>query len=267
MAYEKELEFAEALASEAGKIMRRYFKADDIGIVWKQDDTPLTVADTAINDLVIERVRQKFPDHDVIGEEASFGKGGAMVWVLDPIDGTMPFSLGIPISTFSLGLVDRSDGQAVLGVVYDPQLDELYSAVRGQGAFVNNRPIHTATASHIKNTYISIIGGTDKQKNTTLYKAGSCTDLARAEGAKVFSFYSQVYAALKVATGDFSGSIFGYGSPRDSAAASVLVEEAGGVVTDAIGKIRRFDEWGEGCLLAANAEVHAGLLRLIRAAK
>lgn len=263
--YDKELDFAKNLAKDAGDVMRRYFRTDDMGTEWKQDGTPLTIADTTINDLVIKKVKESFPDHGVIGEESSYETGRGLVWVVDPIDGTMPFSVGIPVFTFSLGLVDKADGQSVVAVVYDPILDELYWATRSGGSFLNGKQLHTSSAVSLTNTYLSVISGLDSQDNGSGYRAGVCSDLFRKEGAKPLCLYSQVYSAAKVATGDFVGSVFGYGSPWDSAAVSLIVEEAGGVVTDLDGKKRRFDDWSNGCVLAANRTMLEKILGLVSA--
>lgn len=259
--YQKELAFAKDLAAHAGQIMKRYFRAENIGTVWKEDDTPLTIADTTINDLVIERVKQVFPQHGVIGEEASYETERDFVWVVDPIDGTMPFSLGMPLSMFSLALVDRSDGQSVLGVAYEPQLDHLYWAVKGGGAFLDDKPVKVSDKKDLKNSYLSIMGGHTKE-----FKSGQAKDIANVAGARTFVLFSQVYSAVKVATGDLVGSIFGYGSPWDSAAVSIIVEEAGGVVTDMMGNQRRYDEWSDGCILSANKEIHEELLKIVKEA-
>jgi myo-inositol-1(or 4)-monophosphatase len=264
MSYERELEFAKELAKDAGKIMSRYFRADDIGTEWKEDDTPLTVADTAVNSLVIARIKEWFPEHGVVGEEASYETNRQWVWVCDPIDGTMPYSLGIPISSFSLGLVNRDDGQAVVGVVYHSALDELYFASRRAGAFLNGMPLQTSLVQDIKKTYLSIIGGTKADLRSNELRPGLCSDLARDRGATPFCLYSQAYSAVKVASGDFAGSIYGYGMPWDSAAASVIVEEAGGIVTDLAGQGRRYDEVGNGCVFASNQAILAELLLLIQ---
>ncbi|MCA9333025.1 inositol monophosphatase [Candidatus Saccharibacteria bacterium] len=259
MDYKKELEFAKKLAQKAGDIMLRYFKAEDIGTVWKEDNTPLTVADTTINRMVIEEVKKVYPNHGIIGEEESFCEDREKVWVVDPIDGTMPFSLGIPVSTFSLALVDRSDGQSVLGVVKDPYQDHIYSAAKDSGAFLNDLSIHTGDYRSLNKAYISVLGGT----NNKTFRPGIAFDLARDSGSKNFSLLSQVYAAVKVASGEFAGSIFGYGAPWDSAAVSIIVKEAGGEVTDLYGKSRRYDEWGDGCVLASNRTIMNKLLSIV----
>lgn len=247
--YAEELAFAKDLATHAGQIMRRYFRAEDIGTISKADNTPVTVADTAINDLVIQRVKQEFPEHGVIGEEDSFETKRDFVWVVDPIDGTMPFSLGIPISTFSLALVDRSDGQPVLGVAYDPYLDHLYSAVKGQGAHLNETPIHTLKKKTLKGTYSYVSTGHS-------FKGGKVMEALREKEAWQFHLLSFVYAGTKVASADFACALMGYGSPWDAAAASIIVTEAGGVATDLRGKPRRFDEFCDGIVLSANQAIH-----------
>jgi fructose-1,6-bisphosphatase/inositol monophosphatase family enzyme len=263
MSYDKELIFAQELAHEAGKIMRHYFRAKDIGTVWKEDNTPLTVADTDINNLVIERVKAAFPTYAVIGEETSFEIEGDFVWVLDPIDGTIPFSIGMPLSTFSLALVDRNDGQPILGVIYDPYLNHLYTTKKGEGAFLNSKPIRTSQVTDFYRTYISVLGGSE-QGEKSYFKQGACVDIIRDQGAKCLSLLSQIYAASRVASGELAGSIFGYGSPWDSAAVSLLVEEAGGVVTDVYGKPRRYDEFAAGCILAPNKTMLSKLVEAVQ---
>jgi myo-inositol-1(or 4)-monophosphatase len=264
--YASELAFGISLAKEAGKIMQRYFRAEDIGTEWKEDSTPLTIADTTINDLVIERVQKAFPEHGVIGEEASFEDKRDFVWVVDPIDGTMPFSLGMPLSTFSLALVDRSDGRSIVAVVYDPFLDELYTAQQNEGAFLNQVRLHTGKQQDYASSYISVLGGVGDNENARkhFFKQGACVDFLRGQGAITFTIQSQVYSACKVATGQFAGSVFGYGSPWDSAAASLIVTEAGGVVTDINGKPRRYDEFAAGCVLAPNKAMSAKLLEAVK---
>src|SRR3989339_1076408 len=119
---ENYLEFAKNLAKEAEEIALRYFSFK-VENTWKEDNTPLTKADTEINDLVIKRVNEAFPEHSIYGEEQSeLKENSKYIWVCDPIDGTMPFSNGSPIFTFSIALVDQSSGLPILGVINDPVL-------------------------------------------------------------------------------------------------------------------------------------------------
>ena len=264
MKYQKELKFAKELAQEAGKIMRRYFKAEDIGTTWKEDNTPLTVADTKINSLVIKKVKAAFPDDGVLGEEESFEPERDRIWVVDPIDGTVPFSLDMPTSTFLLALVDRSDGQPVVAVVYDPYLDHLYTATKGGGAFLNGIRLESSKTMKIFQGYVSVYGPPTKTDGID-YSPGWVMDELRIKGAKNLSFVSGAYTASKIAAGNFAVVLAGSpASPWDFAAICLLVKEAGGMVTDLEGKPRRYDEFGFGCVLAANQQILTDILELVK---
>jgi len=260
--YDGYLNFAKELAKDSGDIMNRYFRAHDISTTIKSDNTPLTVADTAINNLVIEKVKTKYPDQGVIGEEASSNENASMLWVVDPVDGTIPFSLGFPFSSFSLGLVDKRDGQPLVGVIYDPFLDNLYSAVVGRGSYLNDTRIHTSKQETLQNSYVSICGSFKEDAKTGLYiGSGDYIEALSGKGAKYLSLLSQAYSAARVAAGELVVSLFSYGSPWDSAASAIIITEAGGVVTDLDGKNRRYDRFGKGCILSANQKIHQELLR------
>jgi fructose-1,6-bisphosphatase/inositol monophosphatase family enzyme len=126
------LDFAKKLALQAGDIMLQYFDTD-IAVETKEDASPLTIADTTINKMVIAAIHEKYPDHGIIGEEESdHTVGTKYVWVCDPIDGTIPFTMGVPTSQFSLALV--KDGVSILGVLYDPYTKRMYEAVKGARA-------------------------------------------------------------------------------------------------------------------------------------
>lgn len=255
--YKAELDFAMEMAGAAGKIMRKYFRSADIDTQWKADHTPLTIADKKINDLVIERVESHYPEHGVIGEESNYMEERDMVWVVDPIDGTAPYSLGIPTSTFCLALVDRNDGQPVIAVVYDPFLDHLYTAVKGKGAYLNDKKIKTSDAKDFHHSYLAVNAFAKKvEDGRVLIRPGKLMErIRRDHGGKFLTFQSHVYTAMKVASGELVGSVLAFGSPWDAAAASLIVEEAGGVATDLDGRKRRYDEFANGTVVAANKSV------------
>jgi len=260
MMYQRELDFATAIAREAGAIMQRYFRADDIGTEWKEDATPITVADLEINDFVIGKVKDQFPTHGVHGEEASFGKDRKYIWVCDPVDGTMPFSLGLPISTFSIALV--KDGEPLLGVVYDPFCDRLFTATKGAGAFLNGKPLHISSQK-LAGAYV------DLEMIHTAQGAVAVNDLRDGlskKAVKTFTLFSFVMGAMMVASGDFVAAFFGFRKPEDLAAAKVIIEEAGGKVTDIDGNDQLYNRAINGALVS-NGIVHDELLDLIRHAK
>lgn len=149
------LEFATQLAHQAGNIMLKYFQ---IGVPKedKKDGSPVTIADRLVNELVIEQVQKVYPRDGVLAEEASDMKNDAeYLWVCDPIDGTIAYMFGVPVSKFSLALV--KDGKPVVGVIYDPYMKRLYHAVKGEGAFLNKSPIRVnKAATLLAGKYVSI---------------------------------------------------------------------------------------------------------------
>ena len=143
--YQKELEIAKRLAKQAGDIMLKYFNSAASDPTVKSDRTIVTKADTEINSMIIEVLTRETPGYSIWGEEeSSIIQGAPYTWVCDPVDGTMPFSKGIPISSFSLALVDEN-GHSVVGVIYDPFQDRLFEAVKGNGALLNGARIGVST--------------------------------------------------------------------------------------------------------------------------
>ena len=257
------LDFAKALALEAGTLMKRYFRADDIATEWKEDNTPLTIADTTINGLVIERVKKAYPEHGVLGEEDSFESKRDMLWVVDPIDGTMPFSAGLPISTFSLALV--KNGVPQVGVVYDPFCDRLFTAITGKGAYLNGKKIAVKTVDSLTNSYVNMeTWGTENfLGDAKLLAIDGLREKLIEAGAKPFTLCSMVISGVLVASGDFSGSVFGVTKPEDIAALKVIVEEAGGKVTDVDGNEQRYDRPIKGAIVS-NGAVHDQLIKIVQ---
>ena len=129
------LEFAKEIAYKAKEIMIKYFKCDNESR-YKFDQTIVTKADTEINEYLIKKVKETFPNHSVDGEEDKFGNS-EYVWVCDPVDGTAMYARHIPVAVFSLALV--INGIPKIGVVYDPFTDNLYFAEEGKGAYRKQR--------------------------------------------------------------------------------------------------------------------------------
>lgn len=256
MAYEQEIVFAKELAQEAGKLTRDAFGLGAL-TTWKDDGTPLTQTDIAINDLVIGDVARVFPQDGVLGEEASARPESDRVWVVDPIDGTQPFSIGIPVSTFCLALV--VDQQPVLGVVYDPFQDRLYSAIRNQGAFLNNEPIHVSEAEELAQNYVVLSSRMGRVSRTT----GEAYDAIVQEGGKVFNLRSVAYGLMLVASGQSVAAVAGSFGPWDVAAAQVILEEAGAVVSNLNGETVSYNETSAG-FVASNGKVHKKVVDLVR---
>lgn len=253
------LELVKDIAHESAEIATKYF-GFDIENTWKSDDTPLTKADTEINALVISKINSKYPDHSVLGEEESnIKEDSKYIWVCDPIDGTMPFSCGLPIFTFSLALVDQSNGQPILGVVNDPILKNMYWGYKGGGSYRNGKRLFVNKNTSLKNACLEVDDPTSN--NVSLPDTQTIKNL-RDRGAKIMRLVSFIYGGIQVANGKFSGAVFLGPYARDVAALKIITEEAGGKVTDLNGEDRRYDRDGFGCVVS-NAILHKDILETI----
>lgn len=253
---EEYLEFAKDIAKYAGKVMIKYFNVNN-GASYKGDKTIVTLADKEINTYLIEKVKEKYPTHSVDGEEEQFGKSD-YVWVCDPVDGTAMYARHIPVAVFSLSLV--VEGTPKIGVVYDVFTDNLYTAVKGNGAYKNGEKISV-------NDYML-----DDMRSVAHFDMWSKAeyniyDTIKKLGEKTYfvSIGSIIRACMCVASGEFNLAIFP-GTKRkncDIAAVKVIVEEAGGIVTDLFGSEQRYDEDINGAVIS-NGVVHNEVVRLLK---
>ena len=142
-------------AKEAGRIQLELFRSDRLNIEAKFNDSDVvTNADKASEKAIISEIRRAYPEHSVLSEEAGSDKRmNDWLWVIDPLDGTTNYSSGLPNFCVSIGVQHK--GQTVVGVVYAPYLGEIFTAVRGKGAFLNNRPIRCSTKTDIHKAVVS----------------------------------------------------------------------------------------------------------------
>ncbi len=247
--------FARSLARQAGAIMLEHFRTG-VAHRSKGDGSPVTLADEAINALVLESAAHTYPDDGVIGEEGSSpASSTGRIWVCDPIDGTIPFTFGIPTNLFSLALV--VDGEPVLGILYDPYLDRLYEGTQGQGASVNGLPIRVSEAP-LSGAFVALHAA----QFGLLDNAAVMAD-AINRGLRALSLASFTYEGALVASGQLAACVFGGESVWDLAAVKVIVEESGGMVTDLHGNPQRYDGPVNGGLVS-NGVAHEALVEFIR---
>jgi fructose-1,6-bisphosphatase/inositol monophosphatase family enzyme len=252
MNYKTELEFAKNVARQAGEIMLRYFDGD-MQTETKQDGTPVTIADTLINKLVIEEVAKNFPADGVIGEEESTAEYGlGRTWFCDPIDGTKAYTWGVPTSMFSLGLVQN--GRPKMGVVFDPYLNKMYFAVEGQGSFCNDSPLRVSDST-LADGLVYITSSYEE-----LLKSKPVSELA-AQGIKLAMFSGAIYKASLVAKGRGVAYFEALVNAYDMAAAELIVSEAGGKVTSLKGEVLDYSKPFRGALVS-NAIVHEQMLEI-----
>ncbi|RJQ35455.1 hypothetical protein C4568_00915 [Candidatus Parcubacteria bacterium] len=249
------LDIALDLAKKAGVVMRNNFTAG-MKKTWKDDRSPVTETDLAVNAMILKEVKDNFPDHSILAEEESdHDHSHDYVWVCDPVDGTHNFSHGLPTATFALALLHK--GQPILGVILDPFEDRTYWAEKGKGAFMNGNPIQVSKSTSIKKTLIGV-GKTRDIKN--LFPV---MDKLHQSGVSIISGLSIHYVSSLVAAGEFSASIFGGKSTHDMTPAKIIIEEAGGRVTDMYGNVpARFDGDMPG-QLCSNGLVHDEILSIL----
>lgn len=256
------LEFAKQLAKEAEEIALKYFSFETEN-TWKDDNTPLTKADTEINDLVIKRINETYPSHSIYGEEKSDNKNGSQyIWVCDPIDGTMAFACGLPIFVFSIALVDQSNGLPILGLINDPIMKNIYWAYKNGGAYRNGKRIFVSQNNVLINTYVNTGASGKKVGFSNLPLIKTLSD----EKCSLMKYPSFIYGGVQVANGKYVGAIFYDKYGHDVAALKIITEEAGGKVTDLNGEERRYDEDGIGCIIS-NGFLHNELLQIVQSGK
>jgi myo-inositol-1(or 4)-monophosphatase len=254
---------ASAIAREAGARLRE-FLAQGVETEYKGDVDLVTVADRTAEKLIRERLSEAFPEHGVYGEEGTRDRlEGEYRWYVDPLDGTTNFAHGLPQFCVSLGLELRpeglrpdEDGTLVAAVIYDPMRDELFTAERGRGAWLNGKPMRVSRTPELAEALVATGFPSRKRHespNVHFYqeftlrshgvrRAGSAAlDLASIAAGRMDAFWE-----FKL-------------NPWDTAAGILLVEEAGGRVTDFAGNPFRLESRET---LASNGLIHAELVGL-----
>jgi fructose-1,6-bisphosphatase/inositol monophosphatase family enzyme len=218
---DKSMEFATTVAREAGDMILEYFDADQ-QVEFKQDNTPVTIADKLINDHVIQRIAQTLPEHGVVGEEASSERvDQEYIWFCDPIDGTKAFTWGLPTAMFSLALVTK--GRPVLGVAYDPFLKRMYTAMEGEPAYCNGQEIHVSDQDLSNGTLTISVEQNKLMSNKHKYLV--------EKGVRLGLFSGYVYKGCLIARGKLVGHAEDNVGRHDVAALDVIIRGAGGKVT------------------------------------
>ncbi|HEY0834618.1 MAG TPA: inositol monophosphatase family protein [Azospirillum sp.] len=219
---DRRLAAAAAVAREAGRLARRYFeRRADLSVEIKGPQDLVSVADRAVEDLIRARLGMLFPEDAVVGEEAG-GLAARRVWVVDPIDGTQNFLRGLP--WFCVVLALMVDGRTELGVIYDPNTDELYTARRGGGAFLNGEPIRVSGCAALTDAVIGV--GHSPRHPPERFLAPFA--LVLNAGAQTRNLLTAALQLAHVACGRLDATWDPYLLPWDVLAGVLLVEEAGG---------------------------------------
>jgi fructose-1,6-bisphosphatase/inositol monophosphatase family enzyme len=262
-AHSGDLAFGRRLAARAGQMIRAGLGAQ---ASTKGDGTPVTDVDKRVNAFVAEEVAER--GDAMLGEEDAqhVEPVGGRVWVCDPVDGTWLLTAGVPLSVFSLALVE--DGRPVVGIVHDPWTGRMIYAVDGGAArsvdlwgVGHGRPIRVNTTAHVPGACLVLPGG-----RVDAFDAGRLNHLAIGMGCDLITTGSAVHDASMVAVGFAAAAVYPYTSPWDMAAIAVITTAAGGRITDLYGQPQRYDREIRGAIIS-NTLVHAEMLELVAAAK
>jgi myo-inositol-1(or 4)-monophosphatase len=242
----------QAMAREAGSLLMQYFR-QHVRIEYKAAVDLVTVADRESEAMILERIRAQFPTHDVMGEEGTrIETGSDYKWYVDPLDGTTNFAHGYPV--FCISLAVEHLGRRIAGVIYDPTRDEMFAAEHGGGARLNDAAIHASTTANLGECLIATGFPSQKRhKNPNIYFYHQLT--LRTHGVRRAG--SAALDLCNVASGRFDGFWEFNLNPWDTAAGVLIVEEAGGKVTDFSGGAFQIASRET---VATNGLVHSALL-------
>lgn len=226
----------------------------------KSESDFVTEVDLSVHAELGTQLASLVPGSRVISEEdaapQAYGEGA--VWIIDPVDGTSNLVYGLRHSCISAALVEN--GRALLGAVYNPYLHEYFSAEKGKGAFLNGRPIHVSAAGSLEKAFVGFEAGpASKHRSQRMLTAFSRCH-ARANGVRMLG--SAALDLAYVACGRFTCAYFDYMYPWDYAAGTLLIAEAGGLLTDLEGKAPDFS--GCSAFVASNRIVHHEMLESTR---
>jgi myo-inositol-1(or 4)-monophosphatase len=261
------------LALRAGELQARKFRKR-LDIRWKQATDPVTEVDRACERLIVAGIRRAFPGHAIVGEEGGAqghaAAGAPFTWFIDPLDGTVNYSHGLPMFAVSIGvwghgfkapsarLQDAAVGAPLVGVVHAPLLGETFTALRGQGAYCNGRRIRVSAQS--------------KPMEAVLASGFSYTARENGENSREWMEMVRSFQALRrmgsaaldlcfTAAGRFDG-FWEYGLKSwDVAAAGLVLEEAGGLITNIPGAAYALGKPG---IVASNRKLHKAMLAALK---
>jgi len=235
---------AEQIARDAGALLRGYYKTG-VATEYKGDVDIVTEADRASEQLIVGRLRQAFPSHGIVGEEGTRDQQQSEFrWYVDPLDGTTNFAHGFPVFCVSMGLEHRpagglehrpaglaagQDGELVAGVVYDPLRDEMFTAARGGGARLNGQAIHVSRTRLLADSLVAT-GFPSRKRHSSPNIHFYQQFTLRSHGVRRAG--SAALDLAYIACGRMDAYWEFNLNPWDTSAGSLLVQEAGGTVTN-----------------------------------
>lgn len=249
--------FLKQLIIEAGAIAKSYFRK---GVKFETKThlgDLVTEADIAVSNFCIQKIQTQFSSHSIHSEEEKkvINPGGEYLWMIDPIDGTRNFKIGVAFWCVMIALFYKDE--LYLSAIYDAMSDELYFAKRGQGATLNGMPIHVNEIDSLEHGYaVCVRGGPTRMHNNRFVRMMK----KLSEGNVWMHNFGTILGGCAVASGGADFFVLNCGFDHDYAAVVLICEEAGAVVTDSDGH-----PWKRGRedLVIANPKLHPKILALL----
>jgi myo-inositol-1(or 4)-monophosphatase len=251
------IDFAIQAAREAGAILRD-FAARGFEITQKGRINLVTEADHASENLIKSLISERYPDHNILAEESGLREtaNSTYRWIIDPLDGTTNFAHGFPCYAVSIGI--EKNGEMIAGVIYDPSRDEIFTAERGSGAFMNDTPIRVSQIDQLERALVVSGFPYDVRERMSEYLPAWQKFLERAQGVRRLG--AAAIDMAYVANGRLDG-FWEFGlNAWDTAAGWVIIEEAGGSVTNTEGGLF---ENARPSLLCTNGLIHVEMLQVL----
>jgi histidinol-phosphatase len=249
----KDLVLALELADLADAITMERFRAADLVVETKPDLTPVTEADRAVEQVLRKRIAEERPGHGVVGEEFGADGGGGSRWIIDPIDGTKNYLRGVPVWATLIAL--EREGRVEVGVVSAPALHRRWWAARGEGAFVDGRPIHVSRIAELSDAVLSHASFTSWEEHGLGEQF-----LTLVRGCWRTRGFGDFWSHMLVAEGVADLAVEPEVEVWDLAAPQVIVEEAGGRFTDLGGTPTP----AGGSVVSSNGLLHDQVLTTLR---
>lgn len=252
------LNIATRAARSAGDIIVRYMdRVDELTVASKRANDFVSEVDRQAEDVIIRALRRAYPDHGILAEESGKQSGDEYLWIIDPLDGTTNFLHGFP--SFSVSIALQRKGTLEQAVVYDPLLQEMFTATRGSGAMVNNRRLRVSQRKGLEGALLGTGFPFKQQQHLDAYLATFKALFPSTAGIR-----RQGSAALDlayVAAGRMDGFWEIGLNPWDMAAGVLLIREAGGIAGDFEGGGQYMET---GNLICGNPKLFAAIVNTIK---
>jgi myo-inositol-1(or 4)-monophosphatase len=256
---EEILKLAVDAAEAAGQIALDYFdKKHEVEYKNEMNNDFVTEVDKKAEKCIIDMVKSKYPDHSFLAEESGgSGKKSNYTWIIDPLDGTVNYAHGVPVYSVSVGV--EKDGELIAGAVYDPSRDDMFTAMKDGGAYLNGNKIHVSSNSILYKALLVTGFPYNVRENP-----GNCVDHFvnfLYESRAIRRFGSAALDCCWVACGRFDGFYEVALKPWDVAAGALIIKEAGGMVTNFF--TDSFSVY-EKSVLATNGKIHDQMTEVLK---